>query len=993
MAMFHFRLKSDKKPSGSKISAVKHVEYINREGSFAHDERWKETNKFSDNFISTAQTSNVLDGLNELLYKTDDFGSIKNTEHGLEVTENASLTTMSIALLLAYEAMEHKPLIIKGSPDFHKAVLEVSVKLDLPISFHDPLLQGEFELQKEDKENDRKKFIASGGRIITKRPNPKSIVAPTHAKSVEDATKEGFCLPTLSERTMVYPKSRGTDVLLQNDEFNGMDDLAREYNKRVRWDFSNERKRLAQLTAKKILENVSGALEEHSALSHVEYINREKAFANRGGCIFHSHHLPKWAHDAPKNFFQAADEYESAGNRRYREIEFALPNELTTTEQYRQIIDAFIAKHLSDHYYAYAIHNKIGVMSDGQHHPHVHIMFSERLIDDVEKKHERDAKNFFLYPARKKKDGSEPSFDEKFNRGAPKARKWADKNFLSVLRADFAQIQNEVLERNGFSIRVDHRTLKTQKEEAERKGDTFLARLFNRVPEKYVGIISCQEEDNEQLTRLKEFRALRKQHFDLVMKLDALTKEADELEVKDDVQLASTRAKDLMDSKEYSTQKFVSEYLVAMKNRMLMAVAEVNKWKRVIISQHDAKEQAMLEYMTKSERELWQRYFETLAQKKRLEDFLKTLKKPDDKQKQARQAYEQVVAGVKAKIFSLFSASLLMKKSVEEIQHRLDSPEYKNNIALVTHQILQANIHARKMLKQASTEFDKAVNDLSNALFTQTIEEPQTTFKTREVYDLIRRQYFGLKKEYENTLDKKFSLQRQIISPQRALAMAKNIFVHGDFKRLRESIRRYKKDEFSLAQKLLDYAREEKEFQSRDWSLFPRSSFIQQQYYLTKQRTLLELEKTRLEQLNVSLQKHQSELETLCQEHESVRKIELIAAGILRKNYKFVRQLEEVEARAKDLIPRFNHTKEQMKALEERIARDKVNTRYRVTVSDTLSNTRAASLIADAILFDPQAVQLVARSNGNHLEMEKDWELMSELDKDEFTRKKIIREL
>ena len=994
MAMFHFRLKSDKKPSGAKVSAVKHVEYINREGSFAHDELWQQTNKFSGNFISTAQTSNALDGLNALLYKTDEFGSIKNTERGLEITENASLTTISIALMLADEAMEHKPLIINGSPDFHKAVLEVSVKLDLPVSFHDPLLQREFELQKEDKDNERKKFIASGGTIITKRPNSKPIVASTNAKSVEDATKIGFRLPTLSQRTMVYSESSGTDLLLQTDESNDLDEFTKECNKRVRWDFSNERVKFALLIAKKILENISEALEEHSALSHVEYINREKAFANRGGCIFHSHHLPKWAHDDPKNFFQAADEYESAGNRRYREIEFALPNELTTTEQYRQIIDAFIAKHLSDHYYAYAIHNKIGVMSDGQHHPHVHIMFSERLIDDVEKKQERDAKNFFLYPARKKKDGSEPSFDEKWNRGAPKARKWADKNFLSVLRADFAQIQNEVLEQNGFSIRVDHRTLKAQKEEAERNGDTFLARLFNRAPEKYVGIISCQEEDNEQLKRLKEFRALRKQHFDLVMKLDALTKEADELEVKDAAQLASVRAKNLMDSKkEYTTQKFLSQYLLAMKSKLLTAVANVNKWKRVIISQHDAKEQAMLEYMTRAERELWHKYFETLAQKKHLEDFLKTLKKPDERQKEVLQAYDEIVAGVKAKIFSLFSASLLMKKSVEEIQHRLDSPEYKNNIALVTHQILQANFQARKMLKKASTDLDKAVDDLSNALFAQSLEEPQTSFKTREIYDLIRRQFFGLKKEYENTLDKKFSLQRQIISPQRAIAMAKNIFVHGDFKRLRESIRRYKKDEQTLAQKLFNYAREEKIFQSQDWSVFPRSTFIQQQYYLTKQRTLLKMEKTRLDQLNISLQKRQSELETLCQEHESVRKIEEIAAGILRKNYRFVRQLEEIETRAKELIPRINHAKEQLKALEERVARDKINTRYRVTVSDTLSNKKAASVIADAILFDPKAVQLVARFSGNNLEMDKTWELMSELDKDEFLRKKIVREL
>ena len=223
--------------------------------------------------------------------------------------------------------------------------------------------------------------------------------------------------------------------------------------------------------------------------------------------------------------------------------------------------------------------------------------------------------------------------------------------------------------------------------------------------------------------------------------------------------------------------------------------------------------------------------------------------------------------------------------------------------------------------------------------------------------------------------------------------MAKNIFVHGDFKRLREEIRRYKKNEQRLAPKLLAYAKEEKEFQARDWSVFPRSTFLQAQYYLTKQRTLLEVEKSRLDQIKLSLQNKQTELEKLCQPHEAARKIEMIAAGILRKNLRFVRQMEEIETRAKELIPRLNHAKEQMKALEERIARDKVNTRYRVTCSDMLSNDKAASLIADAILFDPQAVQLVARFNGNNLEMEKDWEMMTEFDKDEIIRKKIIHEL
>jgi hypothetical protein len=902
MAMYHFRLKSDKKPNGTKISAVKHVEYINREGAFSDDEQEKESDKYVGNFITTEKSPNALEGQSILLYKTNGFGLIRNTQRGIEVTENASETTIATALLLASETMNHQPLIIKGSEEFKKEVLKTAVMQDLPISFDDLFMQREF----------------------------------MHNKFVD------------------YP----------------------------------ERKKLAVETAQKILERMEK--KQTIAQAHVEYINRERAFEKRGECIFHAHRLPKWAKDDPKKFFQAADRYEGVGNRRYMEIEFALPNELKAVEQYRQIIDAFIAKHLSNHYYAYAIHNKIGVMSEGQHHPHVHIMFSERMIDEVEQKKERAACNFFKYPIRK---NVEATFEERRKHGAPKNRNWANKNFLSVLRADFAQIQNEVLERNGFSIRVDHRSLEAQKEEAESNGDTVLARLFSRVPEKYIGVISCQENDEPRLERLKIFRGLRKQHFDMVMKMDALTKEADELEVKDAVQLASTHAKELMESKEYASQKFVSQHLLAMRNKMLTAVAEVNKRKRVIISFHDAEEKAKLEYMTKSERELWQKYFETLGQKKHLEHFLQTLHKPDEKYKEEVKAYEELVRGVYSKIFSLLTSARAMKKSVEDIRRRLEEPEFRNNILLVTHQILQANTHARKMLKRASEELDKAVDDLRNALFAKTMEEPQSSFKTREVYDLIRRQYRALKKEHEDLFVEKFHLQRQIISPERAIFMAKNIFVHGAYKRLRDEIRRCKKEEQRLAPKLLAYAKEEKQFQTRDWSVFPRSTFLQVQYYLTKQQTLLELERSRLDQIKDSLQKKQSELEALCRQSDAAKKIDEIATGILRKNLRFVRQLEEVYKYDKEILLRLNHAKEQIKALENRIACDKVNTRYRVTVSNTLSNNKAASLIADAILNEPEAVQLVARSTGNNLEMEKDWELMSEFDKDEIIRKKIIREL
>ena len=643
--------------NGTKISAVQHVEYINREGKFSMPGQWRVNNHFVGNVITTEKSPNAFDGQNLLLYKTDDYGSIKNSARGIEMTENASEETIAIALVLASQTMENQPLILHGSDEFKKVALKIGIQKDLPISFYDMSFQRDFIHYKSGDNSDRKKF--------------------------------------------------------------------------------------ALHTAKKILEQLKKK-KQMQAESHLQYINREEAFTNRGACIFHAHHLPKWAKDDPKKFFQAADKYEGVGNRRYVEIEFALPNELKTVEEYRQIIDAFIAKHLSEHYYAYAIHDKVGMLS-GRRHPHVHIMFSERLIDDVERQRERSAKAFFLYPARKKKDGSEPSFQEKWKRGAPKDRKWCNHLYITKLRADFAQIQNEVLERNGFSIRVDHRTLEAQKKEAEKNGDSSLARLFSRAPEKYIGVIPCQDYEEPKLERLKIFRGCRERHFDLVMKLDAMTKEAEELEIKDAVQLSSTNARRLMESEEYSTQKFLSPDLQELRAKMLTAVAKVNRWKRFIISQNDAEDQAKFEYMTKAERQSWQRYFELIGQKKQLEEFLQTLKKPEE------------------------------SKS---------------------------------------------------------------------------------------------------------------------------------------------------------------------------------------------------------------------------KNLRFVRQLEEMENRDKELRERMSHAEKQLDSLKIRLDRDTYYTRYKVvSPNPPKTNVSLASLIADAISMEPEAVQLVARSSGNNLEMEKDWEMMTDFDKDEFLRRKIVREL
>ena len=168
--------------------------------------------------------------------------------------------------------------------------------------------------------------------------------------------------------------------------------------------------------------------------------------------------------------------------------------------------------------------------------------------------------------------------------------------------------------------------------------------------------------------------------------------------------------------------------------------------------------------------------------------------------------------------------------------------------------------------------------------------------------------------------------------------------------------------------------------------------FLQEKYSIAKQQTLLELEKNRIDNLNLSLKNRQTELENLCQLPDSKKKIDLIAAGILRKNFKFVRRLEEVESTCKNLSMRLTHTKLQMDTLKEQLALEHRASFYKVN-QENLNRQSAASIIADAILNEPQSAQLVARSSDNSLEMDKTWELMSELDKDELRNKKILRDL
>ena len=727
--------------------------------------------------------------------------------------------------------------------------------------------------------------------------------------------------------------------------------------------------------------------------SHADYINREGAQGEKTDCVFKDSQLPKWAKGSAQKFFSAATRYESKGNRRYKEIELSLPNELTL-EQNREIVDKFIADHLSNHYYAYAIHEKNGELS-GERHPHVHIMFSERLIDDVEKKSERPAYKYFRRAARPLKGEQVASFERRREHGAPKDPKWHDKKYLCEMRADFARIQNEVLAKNGFSIRVDHRSLKAQQSEAEEHGNDFLAKVYKRMPESYIGIISAHEEDG-LAADVKRFRGKVQNRQHSLFQDDMRKKTAQEEETKFLVRQAEYASHSLLNSQAYKSANLADEALNGLNQGILSGLARIQKLKRNLVGFLDAREHARKEYLPVADYQFLLDYENKMRECEELERLSKELIPPTRKYPEELQAFQTITRGIDKKISDLRSFLAQRNSQYWAILGKLEEPYRRKNVELVMHRLLQNDLDVLRELKKTSTTVLKNLDALRAKIEVQEI--PKTVFTAREVRDHLFEQYRSLKKQREEDIDTCNSLMLKHIFPSEAISIAKNIFVHDGFKKLRTEQEEYEKALAKYEREMSEMRERELLFSNRKWT--NRAEKFQVQYYLTKEKINLEETGRRLLETKLRLESELTRLERLCQTKEAQEKIALLAADILHKSLKIVLEYEEAKKRVGDLYEKLQEAKKRFNAFDEGYRRLKQNRVYRViqpesnsTKTSNLKENELVAIIADALLGEPYAVQLVARFGDNNLEMEKDWEMMSELDKDELINRKMVREL
>lgn len=180
-----------------------------------------------------------------------------------------------------------------------------------------------------------------------------------------------------------------------------------------------------------------------SCVKRFRYITRTKEYANHKDHAekveyVKSGNMPSFCKDRPDQFWESAELYERKNGRTATSIVLALPKELTPEQRIElteKIIEQFCNKF--NFPYSAAIHNHKGAIS-GQDQPHLHLMFSERALDEFD----RTAEQFF-----KRYNDKNPA-----NGGARKVTadfRGDGQDLMNIIRAGSEVLINESLEEHA----------------------------------------------------------------------------------------------------------------------------------------------------------------------------------------------------------------------------------------------------------------------------------------------------------------------------------------------------------------------------------------------------------------------------------------------------------------------------------------------------------------------------------------------------------------
>ena len=194
-----------------------------------------------------------------------------------------------------------------------------------------------------------------------------------------------------------------------------------------------------------------------SAVQRFHYITRTKNFENHKENIaeklefVQSGNMPHFAQNKPDEFWQAADIYERKNGRVCSSLVVALAKELTAAQR-SELAEQFIAE-FADRYqfpYSCAIHNHEGSLG-GQEQPHLHLMYSERSVDEIERTPEQFFKRY--NPKNPQKGGAQKLTADVLGFG---------KSQLTLFRQKTEELINDSLQRYAPTKTLEIRGLKVE---------------------------------------------------------------------------------------------------------------------------------------------------------------------------------------------------------------------------------------------------------------------------------------------------------------------------------------------------------------------------------------------------------------------------------------------------------------------------------------------------------------------------------------------------
>ncbi len=452
----------------------------------------------------------------------------------------------------------------------------------------------------------------------------------------------------------------------------------------------------------------------------------------------------------------------------------------------------------------------------------------------------------------------------------------------------------------------------------------------------------------------------------------------------------------LMNSQAYKSANLDDEAFRVLNQNIVTGLARIKELKRKLVGYERARHRAQKEYLPAADYQFIRDYENKQNQRVYLERLLHEFALSSWQYPDNEQALRYIELRIKEKNSNLRTYLAQQNSHYWAIQEKLQNPYQRKNVELVIHGFLQNDLNILAELKQTSEKILLKVALMRNQI--ELRETPKSIFTLSEVRDHLREHYQDLKLQYESAVDKKNFLMLQQMSPLTALQRAKNIFAHGDFDKLHAQQKSYEETLTQFEHDKSQYLLWQQTFNDKKWT--NDGDRLRELYYLTKQKIHLAEVERNLSETKIQLDKELARLETLCQTERAQEKIAFLAASLLFKNLKISQEYKAAKKLVNDLSQKLKVAEKRFKAFDEGYRSLKQNRMYRVipsqnhsTKTSTLKENELVAIIADALLGEPYAVQLVARFDGNNLEMDKDWELMSEFDKDEIINKKIVREL